>query len=126
MPPPRAAGFTHSTCWPVVAVWPESTLTPVPGRPNRVNAGGRLGNDEYAITQPVWLAAVQAGTCWKLPPTVLPVGTWTLPPRTIAETSRFRSSRVRVDLAPDQPDQHRRPLRVADQDERPAVVVVRR
>ena len=91
VPPPSAAGFTHST-WPAVDVWPESRLTPVPGRPNSVNAGGLLGNDEYAITQPVWPAAVQPGTCWKLPPTTLPTGTWTFPPRTIADTSCFRSA----------------------------------
>ena len=42
------------------------------------------------MTQPVCDAEPQVGMFLKLPPTVSPVGTWTLPPRMMAETMSLR------------------------------------
>ena len=44
------------------------------------------------MTQPVSLALVQVGMWANVPPTVFPVGTWTLPPRMMADTIRSRSA----------------------------------
>ena len=63
--------------------------------------------------------------CRKLPPTVFPIGTCTLPPRMIAETSCRAQPGVRVDLAAQQTDQHGGALGVADEDDRAPVVVMR-
>lgn len=42
------------------------------------------------MTQPVWTADWHAGMFWKVPPTGRPVGTWTLPPRMMADTTSLR------------------------------------
>ena len=44
------------------------------------------------MTQPVWLAEPQVGMFLKLPPTSLPVGTCTLPPKMMADTILWRSA----------------------------------
>ena len=97
----------------------------MPGRPNRVNAGGRLGNDEYAITHPVWPAARAGRDVLEAAADELAGRHLDVPAEDDRRHQALPQLRVRVDLAPDQPDQHRRALRVPDQDERPAVVVVR-
>ena len=40
------------------------------------------------MAHPNWVVLVQSGTCVNVAPTVLPVGTWRLPPGTIATTRR--------------------------------------
>jgi hypothetical protein len=77
------------------------------------------------MTQPVWRAEPQVGMWVKLPPTRLPTGTVTLPPRIMADTICLRSfafgsilfcsSRINMAAA----------LRVPDEDDRTPVVVVR-
>src|SRR5579864_8620746 len=90
-PPPRAAGLTQPTCCPRFVVCPDWRLTPCPGRPKRELAGGCDGNVEKAIAHPVWVELVQRGTCEKVAPTVLPMGTCKLPPTMIATTNRPRT-----------------------------------
>src|SRR5665213_1595055 len=90
-PPPSAAGFTHRTCRPFVALCADWMLTPCPGIPNRLSLGGWLGNDEYAITQPDCVGDEHPGIFVKVPPVSRPLATVTLPPSTIAETMRLRS-----------------------------------
>src|SRR5581483_2477226 len=83
------AGFTHSTSEPAGAGAPNSALF---GRPKNEFSGGSFRNDEYAITHPMSVAAVQAGTFWNVPPTPLPSGTSTWPPSRIAETILLRTA----------------------------------
>ena len=87
----RVAGLTQATCCPADAVCPESRLTPWPGRAKKDAAGGVEPKVEYASTQPVCVAEPHVGMFLKLPPTVFPTGTWTLPPRMMAETISLRS-----------------------------------
>ena len=42
------------------------------------------------MTQPTWASDVHAGMLAKLPPTVRPTGTVTLPPSTMADTRSLR------------------------------------
>ena len=62
--------------------------------------------------------------CLKLPPTVLPIGTVTLPPRMMADTRRRAHGGVVIHPPLEQLDQQRRALRVADDDHAPASVVM--
>ena len=77
------------------------------------------------MTQPGSPAFVQTGIWVKLPPRREPARTTTLPPRMIASTRRLRSSGVGVDEMFEQHDEHRRTLRVPEEDDRSAVVEVR-
>src|SRR5487761_1712209 len=86
VPPAGAAGLTQATCTPDVAVCPDCRLTPWPGRAKSASAGGCEGKFEYAMTQPASAPTVHSGTWRKLTPTVLPMGTATLPPARMAST----------------------------------------
>src|SRR5579862_8543084 len=86
-PPASAAGLTHSTWTPWRAVAPSWRLTPWPGRPNTLSAGGGDGYDEYAMTQPVCAGRWHAGMEVNEPPSGRPGATVTFPPRMTADTT---------------------------------------
>ena len=95
-----------------------------PGRPNRLSLGTGWSNVENAMTQPSWLARRQAGMCLKSPPIPVLPFTSTLPPIRIADSRRLRTAGLRSISLAITASSTPGPLRVADEHEAPAVVVV--
>ena len=76
------------------------------------------------MTQPVWEAEPQAGMWRNVPPTARPSRDLHVAPQQNGGHHAPSETRRRIDLGLEQLDEHGRALRVPDEDDRPAVVVV--